>query len=602
MGFQLFWCDSGHKYFVHDKLNQKFSISGSNLSYSCSSCGSGGCSSCSTGGCSSCNSSNSSRRLCLSSCATSDTPANPYIPRFQEYQFGLPPSPKVSSDGPFTLLQAFPSEADKYPIGFAINGILIVSEHYNETADGLASVPMVKDFDNCGGHGDRANRYHYHGPPVCLLLSMGGTTPASGAQFLYENTSQSQVALWPVIGKPSPLIGFALDGFPIYGPYNVSGDLQVAGSSDLDECLFSAKHQRYHFTANAPFSPPCLVGNLGDFSSKQVNEGICPVVDSAFCSGDKCQPVSLDCEYVPKGFVFGTHEYAHVAYSVILVLWFTSIKISKYIHPKECYYPFDNVILSILPATLFLLGNQLLYKAYYGVDRSDMGNFDLDIEAININLSAGSNSFLCVTGLLYSLITTQVLLMTNDKLKKIQDSLCDELSGCRQVVLCLQAIHADTDAAIQLKKESIDVVIWYLGTLIKQWGIVNISTKEEMQPLDMLYGVLSSVNKLCQEDTKSDFNMQVADRIMDSMNSISVAKYLRCSLEEQQLPVLLWVLQYFIASGTSSLRYFFCFCLPFSALFDLCFLLPSLTAIISSSLLLQRCFWVCSLFGQAPMT
>ena len=474
---------------------------------------------------------------------------NPYIPRFQEYQFSLPSSPKVSSDGPLTLLQAFPSEADDYPIGIAINGILIVSEHYNETDSGLASVPMVRDFDNCGGHGDRTNRYHYHGPPVCLLLSMGATTPALGAQFLFENTSQLQLAHWELNGIPSPLVGYALDGFPIYGPYNASGDLQVAGSSDLDECLFNAKHQRYHMTANAPFSPPCLVGNLGDFSSKQVNEGICPVVDSAFCSGDKCQPVSLDCVYIPFKYYFSLIDCVSCGLTVVLFLWLVYDKLSKILYPEEFHYPFDKVILSVLPSVMLLLAQPILFKVFFGLDRSDSDNYDLDTEAIETSLNGAINSFLAMTGVLYSLVIAQFFVMTNDKFTRIRDTLSEELSGCRQVVLCLQAIHADTDEEVRLKEECIGVVIWYLGTLIKQWSVFNLSAKEEMMPLDLLFGSLSIVDKLCQ-GSKTKFNVQMADRVMDSMNSVSVAKYRRNSLDEQELPVLLWSLLFLIATGT----------------------------------------------------
>lgn len=70
-----------------------------------------------------------------------------------------------------------------------------------------------------------------------------------------------------------------------------------------------------------------------------------------------------------------------------------------------------------------------------------------------------------------------------------------------------------------------------------------------MMPLDLLFGSLSIVDKLCQ-GSKTKFNVQMADRVMDSMNSVSVAKYRRNSLEEQELPVLLWSLLFLIATGT----------------------------------------------------
>ena len=81
-------------------------------------------------------------------------------------------------------------------------------------------------------------------------------------------------------------------------------------------------------------------------------------------------------------------------------------------------------------------------------------------------------------------------------------------------------------------------------------GAVNLSVHEEMVSLDLLYGSLSIVDKLCQGgESAARFNVHVADRVMDSMNAISVAKYRRCSLEEQSLPALLWLMQYLIASA-----------------------------------------------------
>ncbi len=54
----------------------------------------------------------------------------------------------------------------------------------------------VSIMDRCCGHPSPDNRYHYHKYPVCVK------TPF--VDFGQEH---------------SPVIGFALDGFPIYGPY-----------------------------------------------------------------------------------------------------------------------------------------------------------------------------------------------------------------------------------------------------------------------------------------------------------------------------------------------------------------------------------------------
>jgi hypothetical protein len=74
-------------------------------------------------------------------------------------------------------------------------------------------------FDYCSGHMNENREYHYHFPPSCLLAKM-------------DNFSDGH----------SPQIGWALDGFPIYGPYGPSGtamrgcDNNGAGSPCLDSC------------------------------------------------------------------------------------------------------------------------------------------------------------------------------------------------------------------------------------------------------------------------------------------------------------------------------------------------------------------------------
>ena len=99
------------------------------------------------------------------------------------------------------------------------SGVMIVYKHPEEGATTFL-------FDSCGGHGE-ANRYHYHLPPICLIRSLGGTVPRVSDWWLAPN-AESQ---WPSMAKTpekSPLIGWAIDGAPIFGPYNPdNGELVV---------------------------------------------------------------------------------------------------------------------------------------------------------------------------------------------------------------------------------------------------------------------------------------------------------------------------------------------------------------------------------------
>jgi hypothetical protein len=69
-------------------------------------------------------------------------------------------------------------------------------------------------------------------------------------------------------GEPSPLVGYALDGFGIYGPRGADGKLVT--NAQLDEChgrvgevVFNGKKQKmYHYVLNNeyPYAIGCFRG------------------------------------------------------------------------------------------------------------------------------------------------------------------------------------------------------------------------------------------------------------------------------------------------------------------------------------------------------
>ena len=64
------------------------------------------------------------------------------------------------------------------------------------------SVEAIWRLDRCCGHPSPGFEYHYHKYPVCVK-----------SPWTDDGTAHS------------PLIGFAFDGFPIYGPYESAGEL-----------------------------------------------------------------------------------------------------------------------------------------------------------------------------------------------------------------------------------------------------------------------------------------------------------------------------------------------------------------------------------------
>src|SRR6266540_246294 len=93
--------------------------------------------------------------------------------------------------------------------------------------------------DACGGHPQQSGVYHYHSIPSCLTDG--------------EATN-----------RPSGLVGYALDGIPIYGPRGEGGKLVT--NDDLDAChgrtswvTFNGKRVRiYHYQATLEY--PYTVG------------------------------------------------------------------------------------------------------------------------------------------------------------------------------------------------------------------------------------------------------------------------------------------------------------------------------------------------------
>lgn len=132
----------------------------------------------------------------------------------------IPVNPKVDANHTATPLG---------PIGIALNGVAFFNQYAGPNQP-LTS--EIVSFDQYYGHPQQSGIYHYHVEP--LYLTTVKTTK-------------------------SGLLGFLLDGFPVYGPQEEDGS--VVTNSLLD---FYHGHQHktidypngiyhYHFTAEAPY-------------------------------------------------------------------------------------------------------------------------------------------------------------------------------------------------------------------------------------------------------------------------------------------------------------------------------------------------------------
>lgn len=115
-------------------------------------------------------------------------------------------------------------------IGVALNGVPLYNQYAGPNNQALTG--EIASFDKYYGHPQATGQYHYHVEPVYLTSAK---TTKSG------------------------LLGFLLDGFPVYGPQEENNS--VVTNSILDAYHghthatvdFPAGIYHYHFTAEAPY-------------------------------------------------------------------------------------------------------------------------------------------------------------------------------------------------------------------------------------------------------------------------------------------------------------------------------------------------------------
>jgi len=146
---------------------------------------------------------------------------NPNSIAAQTLTFKIPFNPVVASTHAATPLG---------PIGVALNGVPFFNQYAGPNNQALAG--EINSFDKYYGHPAPGNVYHYHVEPVYLTT---------------------------IKSTKSGLMGFLLDGFPVFGPQEENGSTVV--SSGLDAYHghthatvdFPGGIYHYHFTSDAPY-------------------------------------------------------------------------------------------------------------------------------------------------------------------------------------------------------------------------------------------------------------------------------------------------------------------------------------------------------------
>ena len=133
------------------------------------------------------------------------------------------------------------------PIGIAVNGIVF----FNPFDAGSQDASNMMDL--CCGHPNPFGQYHYHKYPICV------------------NSPWSDPG-----NQHSALIGFAFDGFPIYGPYEakdvMAKDINGANALNAFNMHYDAERGwHYHVT---PGKFPYIIGGYwGIADSRDISQG-----------------------------------------------------------------------------------------------------------------------------------------------------------------------------------------------------------------------------------------------------------------------------------------------------------------------------------------
>ena len=173
------------------------------------------------------------------------TATNLQVPTVQKfngaYGWKIPLNPAVAANT---------TSAVDGPIGVAINGVPI----FNPCKQGgcqNGDTKVLGELDICNGHAGRADDYHYHAAPTCVMAAK----PSS-----YWDTHP---------------VGWALDGFAIYGYNNADGkvaprDSVCGGNTDANSN--GPAGYAYHVTDASPYVLSCFRGtpspDLANQSSK----------------------------------------------------------------------------------------------------------------------------------------------------------------------------------------------------------------------------------------------------------------------------------------------------------------------------------------------
>ncbi|MBT4768773.1 MAG: YHYH protein [Phycisphaerae bacterium] len=199
---------------------------------------------------------------------------NPNLPSALNDTWQIPLKPVVGNTSGLVYLDTMGK------VAVSLNGVAF----YNPYDAGGVDAPSTICMDDFNGHPSVDGRYHYHQAPSWSYSS--GDTGHSG------------------------VVGYAIDGFPNYGPYEDAGLFakDVTGSGALDACNGHTDGQHgYHYhsisyeldSSGFPWVQGCWYGNPVVSNIEQGGGGGCQA-----CADNMIPPAVCNCVHTTPGYEY----------------------------------------------------------------------------------------------------------------------------------------------------------------------------------------------------------------------------------------------------------------------------------------------------------
>jgi hypothetical protein len=185
---------------------------------------------------------------------------NPNSIRVQDFIFRFPLVPRKAE-----TITRLPMG----PVGMSLNGVVFFNPFEMAGRNAVEGYDEVW-LDSCCGHPQQTGVYHYHKYPTCVKSP-------------FIDTGRDH----------SPIIGFAFDGFPVYGPYESEGmrAMELTDERALDACNGHADPERgyhYHVTPNRfPYILGGYAGIVETSNNRQLRRASTGVIENTTNPGDR---------------------------------------------------------------------------------------------------------------------------------------------------------------------------------------------------------------------------------------------------------------------------------------------------------------------------